>query len=298
MSRGLSIWIGAARPKTLPAAIVPVLTGSAVAAADGGFTTYAAGLCLAFAILIQIGTNFANDYFDAAKGADTPDRIGPTRAVAAGLVPPRRMLLATLAVMLAAFLTGLGLVAYGGLWLIPLGALCIICGFAYTGGPYPLAYNGLGDLFVFIFFGLVATGFTHFVQTWFLSADAFIYGAAVGLLSTNILVVNNIRDIPTDRKAGKRTLAVLLGHRFSILQYKAQALIALLCPVYVFAAGNIPQSWWLLLPLALWPLSWRLSQQVALAEDRATYARCLAGTAAFLVAFGILASLGLILAGV
>ncbi len=158
------IWLAAARPRTLPAAVAPVLVGSALAWRDGVFDARAAGLCLVFGLLVQIGTNFANDYFDFVKGADTAARVGPRRAVAAGLIAPATMRAAMWAVFAAAFASGLGLIVWGGPWLVVIGVASIVCGIAYTGGPWPLGYHGLGDVFVFVFFGLVAVGATYFVQ--------------------------------------------------------------------------------------------------------------------------------------
>lgn len=209
----------AARPRTLPAAIAPVIAATGLAFHDGGMKPAAAAACLGFALLVQIGTNFANDYFDFLKGADTRERVGPRRAVAAGLVAPATMRRATAVVFAAAFLVGLTLLPFGGWPLVLIGVVSILSGYAYTGGPYPLAYHGLGDVFVFVFFGLVAVTATYFVQAGTVTTDAWLIGAGIGGLATNILVVNNHRDIATDRKAGKRTLAVRFGEGFSRLQF-------------------------------------------------------------------------------
>ncbi len=214
-----TVWMEAARPRTLPAAVAPVIAASALAWQDGVFVAPAAVACLLFALLVQIGTNFANDYFDFIKGADTAERVGPRRAVAAGLVAPATMRRATIWVFALAFLVGLTLLPYGGWRLLVIGLLSIACGVLYTGGPFPLAYHGLGDVFVFVFFGLVAVGATYFVQAGTVSVDAWLIGSAMGALSTAILVVNNYRDIATDRKAGKRTLAVRLGPRWTQVQF-------------------------------------------------------------------------------
>jgi 1,4-dihydroxy-2-naphthoate octaprenyltransferase len=226
-----SIWIDAARPRTLPAAVAPVLVASALAWRDGGFETPAALACLIFALLVQIGTNFANDYYDFIKGADTAERVGPRRAVASGLISPVVMKRAMAGVFAAAFLSGLTLLSYGGWPLLLIGVASIVCGIAYTGGPYPLGYNGLGDVFVFVFFGLVAVGATYFVQTGTLTGEALLIGAGVGALAANILVVNNYRDVETDAKAGKRTLVVRFGRRFARRQFAlghATACVAML----------------------------------------------------------------------
>jgi len=221
------IWIAAARPRTLPAAVAPVIVGSALAWSRGALRPVFALVCLVFALLMQIAANFANDYFDFVKGADTGERVGPKRAVAAGLVAPRTMLRATVGTLLLALACGLTLVAAGGWWLLAVGAACIVSCLAYTGGPYPLGYHGLGDLFVFIFFGLVAVGATFYVQAGMVSAEAWLGGAAMGALIVNILVVNNYRDAETDAKAGKRTLVVRFGKRFSRAQFAAAHAVAL-----------------------------------------------------------------------
>jgi 1,4-dihydroxy-2-naphthoate polyprenyltransferase len=221
------VWWEAARPRTLPAAIAPVLAGSALAARDGAFVPAAAGLCLGFALLIQIGTNFANDYFDHAKGADTAERLGPPRAVAAGWVSPALMWRVMGVTFAAAFAVGLGLLVYGGPWLLVVGLASIACGVAYTGGPYPLAYHGWGDVFVFIFFGLVAVTMTYFVQAGTITAGAWVLGAGIGALATTILVVNNYRDEPTDRHAGKRTTTVRFGRGFAVAEFITLHVVAI-----------------------------------------------------------------------
>lgn len=220
------IWLEATRPKTLPAAIAPVLLGSGLAYVDGGFQLLAALICLAFALLIQIGTNFANDYLDGIKGTDTVERIGPTRAVANGLVAPEVMKRVTMVTLAVAFCVGLALIPFGGWWLLLIGCLSVLCAWLYTGGPYPLAYNGLGDLFVLIFFGWVAVGCTYYVQVGHLSLDACLLGLGCGLLVNNILVVNNYRDVAEDRIANKRTLVVRFGQVFTQRQYALSALVA------------------------------------------------------------------------
>lgn len=227
--------MGAARPRTLPAAVAPVLVASALAWRDGDFTPSAALAALAFALLIQIGTNFANDYYDFVQGADTAERVGPRRAVAAGLVRPAVMKRAMIGVFAAAFLVGLTLLGYGGWPLLLVGVASILCGVAYTGGPYPLGYNGLGDVFVFIFFGLVAVATTYFVQAGVLTDDVWIIGAGIGALAANILVVNNYRDVETDAKAGKRTLVVRFGRGFARAQFVVSHGVALAALVLIGA---------------------------------------------------------------
>ncbi|MCU0793636.1 MAG: 1,4-dihydroxy-2-naphthoate polyprenyltransferase [Opitutaceae bacterium] len=224
------IWLEATRPRTLPAAVAPVLVGTALALRADAAKWPAAAACLGFALLVQVGTNFANDYYDAQKGADTAERVGPRRAVASGLVSPATMRAAMIVVFAAAFAVGLTLLAYGGWPLLVVGVLSIACGVAYTGGPYPLAYHGLGDVFVFIFFGLVAVGATTFVQAGELGAAAWIAGAGVGALATNILVANNYRDVETDAKAGKRTLLVAWGRGYGRAQFAAAHGLAVAAP--------------------------------------------------------------------
>jgi 1,4-dihydroxy-2-naphthoate octaprenyltransferase len=245
------IWLQAARPRTLPAAVAPVLAGSALAWHDGGFRAAAALACLAFALLVQTGTNFANDYYDHKKGADTAGRVGPRRAVAAGWVRPGTMRAAMWLVFAAAFLAGLTLLRFGGWPLLAIGAASILCGIAYTGGPFPLAYHGLGDVFVFVFFGLVAVGATYFVQTGALTPDAVPVASAIGLLSVNILLVNNYRDMETDAEAGKRTLVVRFGRGVARAQFRVSLALALGMTVVLRARGF---SAWVLLPLLLAPL--------------------------------------------
>ena len=255
----VQIWLAAARPRTLPAAVAPVWVGSALAWHEGDFSPGAAGLCLAFALLVQIGTNFANDYYDFMKGADTAARVGPRRAVAAGLVSPSTMRWAMWIVFLAAFLTGLGLLAWGGPWLLLIGIASIACGAAYTGGPWPLGYLGLGDVFVFLFFGLVAVCTTYFVQTGAVTPDAIIAAAGIGALAANILVVNNYRDVETDAAAGKRTLVVRFGRRFARVQFGSSLAIAFAVPLVFLARGHRE---WVLLPLLLAPLAWNHARRL------------------------------------
>ena len=295
MTRGqVAVWLEAARPRTLPAAVAPVLVGSALAWREGAFRPGAAALCLGFALLVQVGTNFANDYYDFVRGADSADRVGPRRAVAAGLVSPRTMHRAMLLAFGAAFVLGLGLIAWGGPWLLVVGVLSILCGIVYTGGPYPLAYHGWGDVFVFIFFGLVAVGGTYFTQAGRLGADALLAGVPVGLLAANILVVNNYRDTDTDSRAGKRTLVVRLGRRFARLQFGTSIVAAMLVPVVFFAWRGGPLA---LLPCLLAPWGWK--QAVRLRESRspAELIALLGDTGRFLAVFAALFALGLAAAG-
>ncbi len=289
---GGRVWVEAARPRTLAAAVVPVAVGSALAGAHGAFDGAAAGICLAFALLVQIGTNFANDYFDFVKGADTPLRAGPRRAVAAGLVAPGTMWRATVAVLVLAFLVGLLLVEKRGWVLLPVGVVSIGCALAYTGGPWPLAYVGLGDVFVFLFFGLVAVGATFFVQAGFLVPAALTCGAAVGLLAANILVANNYRDLETDARADKRTLVVRFGRRFAVWQYALSNAVAFCAPAALLLAGfGLP----VLLPLLLAPWAVLLTCRLACSTEPAAQIALLGATARLLAAFGLLLCAGLLL---
>lgn len=246
-------WILAARPKTLPAGIAPVAVGVALAATAGATNWLAAAACVAGALLIQIGCNYANDAFDAATGADA-ERIGPQRAVAAGLITPRAMLVAAALVLALAFAVGLYLSALGGWPILALGLVSIACAIAYTGGPFPLAYRGLGDVFVFAFFGLLATLGSAWIQVapdgagsgplampwwWWLCA------AALGFQAAGILTVNNLRDLPTDAAVGKRTLPVRLGPRGGRIYFALLHLAAVGC---LAAAAVLAAAPWLWLP--------------------------------------------------
>jgi 1,4-dihydroxy-2-naphthoate octaprenyltransferase len=285
------IWLEAARPRTLPAAVAPVLVGSALAWHDARFNAAAAALCLGFALLVQIGTNLANDYYDFIRGADTAARVGPRRAVAAGLVAPSTMRAAMIGVFAAAFAVGLGLLAWGGPWLLVIGVASIVCGIAYTGGPWPLAYVGLGDVFVFIFFGLVAVGGTYFVQAGRVTTETIIAGAGVGLLAANILVVNNYRDVETDAVAGKRTLVVRLGRPAARAQFVASLLGAFAVPLVLFARGYLG---WCLLPLALTPLAWSHARRLRESKSPSELIALLGDTGKLLALYAVLLGAGVI----
>ena len=288
------IWLSAARPRTLPAAIAPVLVGTALAWRDQSPNLAAAALCLGFALLVQIGTNFANDYYDFVNGADTATRVGPRRAVAAGLVAPlvmRRVMWVTFGV---AFACGLGLLAWGGPWLLVIGVASIVCGIAYTGGPWPLGYHGLGDVFVFVFFGLVAVTTTYFVQTGRVSSDALVASVPIGLLAANILVVNNYRDVETDRASGKRTLAVRFGRRAARVQHAGSLLIALATPVYFFWRDG---RGWAFLPLVLCPLAWAHVKRLRSAITPQQLIHLLGDTGKLLALYALLFGASLVSAG-
>lgn len=288
----LQIWLSATRPRTLPAAVAPVLVGSALAWHAGALDLAAAGICLGFALLIQIGTNFANDYYDFVQGADTAARVGPRRAVAAGLIAPATMKRAMWLVFAGAFLLGLSLLAWGGPWLLAVGVASIVCGIAYTGGPFPLGYHGLGDLFVFIFFGLVAVGATYFVQAGHWTTDVLLASIPIGLLAANILVVNNYRDVETDTVAGKRTLVVRLGRGAARAQFNLSLLVAFAMPA-VFVARGYP--WPMLLPLIAAPRGWLDARRLRTSRSPAELIALLGDTGKLLAAYAVLFSLGLAL---
>lgn len=282
-------WILAARPATLTAAIVPVAVGTACAHAVGALRMGPALAALFGAIFIQIGTNFANDVFDAEKGADTEDRLGPTRAVASGLIDAKSMRRAMVFAFGLATLAGVYLVATAGWPVVAIGIASVLSGIAYTGGPYPLGYNGLGDLFVLVFFGFVAVCGTTYVQAESVPAIAWAASVPVGALATGILVVNNVRDRETDVRAGKRTLAVRFGKRAGIAEYAILIGAAYVVPVLLAATGTHPA---VLLPLLTLPWGIVLVRQLATREGRDLNAT-LASTAKLLLVHGVLFAAGI-----
>ncbi|WP_319778762.1 1,4-dihydroxy-2-naphthoate polyprenyltransferase [Maridesulfovibrio sp.] len=288
----LKLWIMAIRPKTLSAALCPVMVGTSLAVLDDSFKFIPALLCLLFALLIQIGTNFANDYYDFIKGADTEERLGPKRVTASGLISLNRMRTMTAVVFLQAFAVGLGLVPYGGWKLLVVGIISIALGYGYTAGPFPLAYLGLGEIFVLIFFGWVAVGFTYMVQAGGFNSIVFLAGTAVGALSTNLLVVNNLRDIDTDVKANKRTLAVRFGRKFTAHEYRAWFALAMFCTIVM---AIILRSFLLLLPLAVVPLGAGLCVKIGKPQTGPVYITMLGQTSLVLVFYCVLTSFSLIL---
>lgn len=282
-------WILASRPATLTAALVPVAVGTACAHAVGGLRWAPALAALFGAMWIQIGTNFANDVFDAEKGADTEDRLGPTRAVASGLISPASMRRAMVLAFGLATVAGVYLVTVGGWPIVAIGVASVLSGIAYTGGPYPLGYNGLGDLFVMIFFGFVAVAGTAYVQVGHVPTLAWLAAVPVGSLATAILVVNNLRDRETDVRVGKRTLAVRFGRRAAIAEYAALMIVSYAVPFLLWARGA---SLWVLLPLVTLPIGVALTLQVARREGRPLNAT-LASTAKLLLGFGLLFAAGI-----
>jgi 1,4-dihydroxy-2-naphthoate polyprenyltransferase len=288
----LRAWVIAARPPTLSAAFVPVAVGTACASAEGSLKAGPALAALTGAFLLQIAANFANDVFDFEKGADTAERLGPVRAVQAGLLTPGTVRRGLYLVLGLALLVGAYLTATSGPAIIVIGLASIAAAVAYTGGPYPLGYHGLGDVFVMLFFGFVAVLGTTFVQVGRVTELAFFAAVPVGALATAILVVNNLRDIATDRVAGKRTLAVRFGERGALAEYSALLVAAYAVPVALFAAQRATVS--ILLPLLTLPLGARLVRAVARERGRALNP-LLKRTALLLLLYGLLFAVGLVL---
>jgi 1,4-dihydroxy-2-naphthoate octaprenyltransferase len=286
------IWLMAARPRTLPAAVAPVLVGTALAWTGGTFKPLTFLAALVGALFIQVGTNLSNDYSDARRGADTEDRLGPVRVTAGGLVPPRQVLIATYVAFGVAVLAGTYLIATAGWELLLVGAASILAGVLYTGGPRPYGYEGLGEVFVFLFFGVVAVTGSYFAQTEELDWEALVLAVPVGLLASAILVVNNVRDLETDRRAGKRTLAVRLGRE------RARGLFAAMV-AGAFASAPLPWllgslSPWLLLSWLAVPLAVPLVRVVRTRTDGPSLNGALAGTGRLQLAFCVLLSAGLL----
>ena len=288
------VWLAALRFPTLAAAVVPVLVGTALAGRDGRFRAGPALAALLGALLIQTGTNLANDLYDFRKGADTHERIGPPRVLQRGWLSVRAVRAAMLLSFALAVAAGAYLTAAAGWPVVAIGAASIAAGILYTAGPWALAYHALGELFVFLFFGLVAVAGTYFVEARALTADVAAAAVPVGALATAILVANNVRDIETDRATGKRTLAVLLGRAGTRTLYAGLCLLALATPValLLFRRGGPA----LLLPLLAGPLAWRSLRLVATRVDGPGLNRALFATARLHVAFGVLFAVGLLLA--
>jgi 1,4-dihydroxy-2-naphthoate octaprenyltransferase len=287
------LWLSASRPKTLAAAVVPVLVGASIAWYDEMFRMDTTLVALFCAFAIQIGTNFANDYFDFVKGADTDERLGFERATASGLITPESMKNATIITMLTAFIAGLYLVWIGGWIVLIIGLSSLLFGVLYTGGPYPLGYNGLGDIFVFIFFGFVAVMGTYYVNALQWSAVSAWASVPVGALCVNILVVNNLRDVDQDRIANKRTLGVLFGEEALRFEYFTMLVISYLSLVAIFV--NYPIAYWIFLPLISLPEAYRLNKLIWNNKDKRTLNETLGHTARLMFFFGVLFSAGFII---
>ncbi len=294
-SSAVHIWLMAARLRTLPAAVAPVLVGTSLALGAGHFHPLAFVAALFGAVFIQVGTNLSNDYSDARRGADTEDRLGPVRVTAGGLVPPGRVLLATYVTFGLAVLCGVYLVSVAGWELIAVGAVSILAGVLYTGGPRPYGYEGLGELFVFLFFGIVAVSGSYFVQVQELPWEAYACAVPVGLLASAILVVNNVRDLETDRRAGKRTLAVRLGRERTRMLYTAMVAGAFLLVPLPWVLGSMTA--WLLLAWCAIPLAIPLTRIVRRRVDGPALNGALAKTGALQLVFCLLFSAGILLSG-
>ena len=297
-------WVIAARPQTLPAAAAPVIVGVGLAVQDGTFAPLPALAALVGAALIQVGTNFANDYYDAIQGADTDDRQGFTRVVASGLIDPGEVKRAMWLTFAAAILVGSYLVYVGGVPILVIGLASVAAGIAYTGGPYPLGYHGLGDLFVFVFFGVIAVTGTYYVQAAALAGETFplwvpegtvtlaavVASLPIAALSTNILVVNNVRDLEEDAQTGKRTLAVRFGYGFSRGQYLALLGLAYLTPLWFFARGDGLAA---LLPLVTLPLAASVARTVLTETAGDALNPALESTGKLLAAYAVAFAVGL-----
>ena len=286
----ISAWFLATRPRTLVAGVVPVAVGSALAYREHVFAFFPALAALIGALFIQIGTNLVNDYFDFKRGADTVDRLGPPRATQQGWLSPRAVFTGAMVCFGLAFAVGLYLVAVAGWPLVVIGLCSLAAGYAYTGGPFPLAYNGLGDVFVLVFFGFVAVGGTYFVQAHAVTAMSLLAAVPVGLLGVALLAVNNTRDQKTDAAAGKRTLVVRFGPSFGKGEYIACLVLSALVPLGLWLSGAATvfvMLSWLAIPLAVPPLRTLLTQTGSALNG------ALAGTARLQLIFGVLFAVGL-----
>ena len=282
-------WLAGARPKTLPAAFAPVLVGTGAAIALGGFRPLPALLALVVALALQVAVNYANDYSDGRRGTDA-DRVGPMRLVGSGAAAPRQVLVAAGLAFAVAAVAGLGLAALSSWWLVAVGAVCIAAAWTYTGGPLPYGYRALGEVFVFVFFGLVAVVGTTYAQTLTLPGLAFAVAVPVGLLSTALLVVNNLRDIEGDALVGKRTLAVLLGARGTRLAY-----VGLLAGAFAVVAGVGIGYPWVLIALLAGPLAVPPARTVLTGGRGPALIGALQGTGLLTLITGILLATGLAL---
>ncbi|MGI8762550.1 MAG: 1,4-dihydroxy-2-naphthoate polyprenyltransferase [Ilumatobacteraceae bacterium] len=284
-------WIAGARPRTLPAAVVPVGVGAACAVGVGDIAWWRVGLALVVSLALQVGVNYANDYSDGVRGTDDA-RVGPTRLVASGLASPGSVRLAALVALGVAAVAGAVLAVAVSWWLLTVGAAALSAAWLYTGGPKPYGYLGLGELFVFVFFGLVATTGTTFVAIEHVTGPSVAMGAGVGFLACALLVINNLRDIPTDTMAGKRTLAVRLGDRRTRWFYAALIAAAFGC-----AGAAAGWRWEVLLTLAAMPLAMVPVRTVADGAVGSGLVPVLGATGRLQIAYGLAASVGLALGG-
>jgi 1,4-dihydroxy-2-naphthoate octaprenyltransferase len=288
----MSPWILAARPRTLGAAVIPVLAGGALAFAAGNLDPMAMVLIIACAVLIQIATNYFNDAIDHAKGADTAERLGPTRVTNSGLLAPRTVMTGGAACLALAVALSIPLVLHGGWPIVVIGIFSLFFAYAYTGGPFPLAYLGLGEIFVVLFFGIIAVAGTFYLNTLELSSAAVLAGLQIGLHSSVLLAVNNLRDIDSDRAANKRTLAARFG-----LTFARRENAALVMAPFVLGIAWLPLGylWAFLLPLMTLPLAWWLARACLVANPDRSVNQLLAQAAALHAAFGLLLALAFLL---
>ncbi|MCL2419401.1 MAG: 1,4-dihydroxy-2-naphthoate polyprenyltransferase [Conexibacteraceae bacterium] len=289
----MRIWLMAARPRTLPAGIAPVFVGTALAGYLHVFHPLRFVAALFGAVFIQIGANLSNDYSDAHRGADTEDRLGPVRVTAGGLVPPRQVLIATYVTFGLAVLCGVYLIAVAGWQVLAIGVASILAGVLYTGGPRPYGYEGLGEVFVFLFFGVAAVAGSYFVQVRVFSWESLVLSVPVGLIASAILVVNNVRDIDTDRRANKRTLAVRLGRARTRQMYAAMIYLAYPIALVTWVFG--PLKPWLLLCWLSLPLAVPIVGVVASQTDGPSLNGALARTGKLQLVFCVLLSIGILL---
>jgi 1,4-dihydroxy-2-naphthoate octaprenyltransferase len=287
----VQLWWMAIRPKTLPAAVGPVAVGTAVAMADDTFLFLPALGCFLGAMLLQIGVNLANDYFDFKNNIDSDERQGPVRVTQSGLIPPSEVKRGMIVSLVLAALVFLYLGVVGGFPIILVGIISVLAALAYSGGPFPLASNGLGEIFVFIFFGLVAVGGTYYIQAKVLTTVALMAAVPPGLLITAIMVVNNLRDIDTDKKAGKRTLAVMLGRFQTIIEYKVLLWASYLVPLVMLILGMADA--FILLPLTTLPMARSLMIKVECDLGR-NLNELLASTARLSLIYSLMFSFGLV----
>lgn len=290
ISKTVYIWIEAARPKTLWASIAPVIIGTAMAFSDGQLDFIVGVLTMISAVMIQVGTNFANDYYDFFKGADTAERIGPTRATGSGRVKPETMKKAFILAFSISVISGLYLIHRGGWPILIIGTASILFGILYTGGPFPLGYKGLAEIFVLIFFGPVAVGGAYYLQTLEINMVVVLAGLSPGLISTALLTVNNLRDIHTDEKAGKRTLAVRFGPIFARIEYFLSILVACSMPLILLIVD--PGHPYSLAAILVIILAGPPLKSVLFDEISSELNRALASTGKILLFYSLVFSLG------
>jgi len=289
----IKAWLLALRPKTLTAAIVPVAVASALVVAERFDFKPALSICaLLSAIFIQIGTNFINDAIDFKKGADDEKRIGPTRVTQSGMLSHKAVMTGGFMCFLIAALLGIPLVIAGGWPIVIIGLLSLLCGYIYTGGPFPLAYVGLGDLFVIVFFGIVAVAGTFYLHATTLTAGALVAGVQIGMLSTVLIAVNNLRDAPLDKLVGKKTLAVRFGIKFARFEICALAFTPFLLGMYWVFEGHLMAT---ILPIFSFPLARNLVTKIFTTEPSPLYNKFLAQSAAVHLLFGVLLAIGLLI---